>query len=36
MEHLGTWEDQSHEFIRSFAGRFGAEDVVVKQSFHNA
>ncbi|GAN07169.1 choline-phosphate cytidylyltransferase B [Mucor ambiguus] len=30
LEHLGTWEDQSHEFIRSFAGRFGAEDVVQK------
>lgn len=29
MEHLGTWEDQSHNFIRGFAGRFGAEDVVV-------
>lgn len=30
MEHLGTWEDQSHDFIRSFAGKFGAEDVVEK------
>ncbi|KAG2231812.1 hypothetical protein BDF21DRAFT_416254 [Thamnidium elegans] len=30
MEHLGTWEDQSHNFIRGFAGRFGAEGVVEK------
>lgn len=30
LEHLGTWEDQSHNFIRGFAGRFGAEDVVVR------
>jgi hypothetical protein len=29
MEHLGTWEDQSHNFIKGFAGRFGAEDYVV-------
>jgi hypothetical protein len=29
MEHLGSWEDQSHTFIRGFAGRFGAEDYVV-------
>ncbi|KAI8098352.1 uncharacterized protein B0P05DRAFT_521598 [Gilbertella persicaria] len=36
LEHLGTWEDQSHEFIKSFAGRFGAETVVVseKSCFH--
>lgn len=33
MEHLGTWEDQSHNFIRGFAGRFGAEDVVVRYFF---
>ncbi|KAI7900645.1 uncharacterized protein BX663DRAFT_562988 [Cokeromyces recurvatus] len=30
LEHLGTWEDQSHDFIKSFAGRFGAKDVVEK------
>ncbi|CAO3676554.1 unnamed protein product [Rhizopus stolonifer] len=30
LEQLGAWEDQSHEFIRSFAGRFGAKDVVEK------
>jgi hypothetical protein len=30
LEQLGTWEDQSHDFIRSFAGKFGAEDVVEK------
>lgn len=32
MEHLVTWEDQSHNFIRGFAGRFGAEDVVVRSN----
>ncbi|KAI9251593.1 hypothetical protein BY458DRAFT_523700 [Sporodiniella umbellata] len=32
IEQLGTWEDQSHEFIRSFAGRFGAKDAVVNNS----
>ncbi|KAI8372360.1 hypothetical protein EDC96DRAFT_500824 [Choanephora cucurbitarum] len=30
LEHLGSWEDQSHEFIKSFAGRFGAENMVVR------
>ncbi|KAI9473585.1 MAG: hypothetical protein EXX96DRAFT_578585 [Benjaminiella poitrasii] len=30
LEHLSTWEDQSHDLIKSFAGRFGAEDVVEK------
>lgn len=30
MEHLGTWEDQSHNFIKGFAGRFGAEDYIEK------
>ncbi|PHZ16901.1 uncharacterized protein RHIMIDRAFT_243051 [Rhizopus microsporus ATCC 52813] len=30
LEQLGTWEDQSHELIRTFAGKFGAKDVVEK------
>ncbi|EIE76126.1 hypothetical protein RO3G_00830 [Rhizopus delemar RA 99-880] len=29
LEHLATLEDSSHEFIRSFASRFGAKDIVV-------
>ncbi|KAI8986015.1 hypothetical protein BDB01DRAFT_896382 [Pilobolus umbonatus] len=28
IDHFGTWKDHSHEFIRSFASKFGAEEVV--------
>jgi hypothetical protein len=33
MEHLDTWEGQSYDFIKTFAGKFGAEVAVVSFSF---
>ena len=31
LDQLETWEGQSHDFIRGFAGMFGAETVVVRK-----
>ncbi|KAI8144293.1 cytidylyltransferase-domain-containing protein [Fennellomyces sp. T-0311] len=35
LDQLETWEGQSHDFIRGFAGMFGAETVVVRPPFWN-